>query len=336
MIPHGNRGPLARMLRRAGAKVEIVDSKPSCEALYNGEIKEIRKKSFPFLSRLKFFKWYIKSKFGELTLSDIEADLDDFTAKFVRAFLGWSLSIAPEEISFSKILPIYRNLLRYKGPGVPVGGCGAVTDALKDVVKSNDGKIYKRTKVEAIKPLSEGFEVVWRKEGKYDGVISNIGHAETEKLLSENYCPKLEASKGIKYSIALKEPFINHTGVLFTLGTRRISGMNEVTNADPNLGKGHLLMAHQPVITNNIRYEIAQGLKDIKEVLKGYEYDVLAVQSYSDGWPVNRVKAGTDISFRTPYNGLYVVGDGAKGDDIEVDGIALGVEEVIGKIEGGE
>ncbi len=335
MIPHGSKGPLARTLKKAGVRIEVVNSRPEGEALYRGEIKEIRKKSFPFLSRLKFFKWCIKSRFGELKLSEIEADLDDFTARFLRAFLGWSLSITPEEISFSKILPIYRNLRRYKGPGIPVGGCKAVIDALREIVESNDGKIYRRTKIEAVRPVSDGFEVCWKKTEKYDRVISNIGHAGTEELLNRRYCPRLEASRGVKYSIALREPFISHTGVLFTLCTRRISGMNEVTNADPNLGRGHLLMAHQPIITNNIRYEIAQGLKDIKEILRGYEYEIIAVQSYSDGWPVNRVKAGTDIGFRTPYDGLYVVGDGAKGEDIEVDGIALGVEEVVERIEGG-
>ncbi|CAD7774289.1 hypothetical protein FHEFKHOI_01544 [Candidatus Methanoperedenaceae archaeon GB50] len=52
------------------------------------------------------------------------------------------------------------------------------------------------------------------------------------------------------------------------------------------------------------------------------------VQTYRDGWPVNRCAPGEDIGNRTPYDRLFVVGDGAKGrGGIEVDGIALGVEK---------
>ncbi|AEA47376.1 NAD(P)-binding protein [Archaeoglobus veneficus] len=334
MVPHGSRGPLAKLLRRAGAKVEIVDSKPAGEALYKGRRTEIRKKKFPLKSRLNFIKWCLKSRFREVKISEFENDLDDFSRGFLRAFLGWSLSITPDEAIFSKILPIYHQTVKCGGPGIPIGGCKSVIDALTEIVTSNDGRIRKRTGVKAIKPQDYGFSVYAGKDIKhYDIVISNIGHVETGKLLNNEYATHVEPSSGIKYSISLKEPFIGHTGVLFTFNTRRISGMNEVTNADPNLGKGHLLMAHQPVLTNNIRYEIAQGLKDLREILKGHEYEILAIQSYSDGWPVNRVKAGQDIGFETPYRNLYVVGDGAKGDDIEVEGIALGVERVIKRIE---
>jgi len=167
---------------------------------------------------------------------------------------------------------------------------------------------------------------------RFDVVISNIGHGETAKLSNLKDYAKLEPSRGIKYSIAVKQSFIDHTGVLFTLNTRRISGMNQVTNADPNLGKRHFLMAHQPMLTSNVKFEISEGLKDLKELLKGYDYEILAVQSFSDGWPVNRALAGSDVGCKTPVNGLYVVGDGAKGHDIEVDGIALGVEEVVEEI----
>ena len=56
------------------------------------------------------------------------------------------------------------------------------------------------------------------------------------------------------------------------------------------------------------------------------------VQCYRDSWPVNRVRAGYDPSPITPIKNLYVVGDGAKGDDIEVEGIALGVMEALSHI----
>ncbi|MHC1624747.1 MAG: hypothetical protein ACXQS2_01945 [Methermicoccaceae archaeon] len=66
---------------------------------------------------------------------------------------------------------------------------------------------------------------------------------------------------------------------------------------------------------------------DLKEILG--EVELVLAQCYSDGWPVNRAAAGTDLSPITEVKGLYVVGDGAKGDEIEVDGIAMGVSKVI-------
>ncbi len=54
------------------------------------------------------------------------------------------------------------------------------------------------------------------------------------------------------------------------------------------------------------------------------------MQSYSGGWPVNRASSGSDTGNLTPVDGLYIVGDGAKGKGgIEVEGVAMGVGNVI-------
>jgi len=107
-----------------------------------------------------------------------------------------------------------------------------------------------------------------------------------------------------------------------------IAGMNEVTNVDENLGKKPMLQIHQP-LRDGTKDEILRGLKEIKELLKGYQYEIIAIQSYKDDWPVNRVMAGMDRGNKTRYKNIFVVGDGAKGDDIEVDGVALGVQRVL-------
>ena len=124
---------------------------------------------------------------------------------------------------------------------------------------------------------------------------------------------------------------LGHTGVMFTLDTERIAGMNEVTQADPDLAPAgyHLVMTHQPMITSNLKYEINLGLKDLNKIMNGRDYEILAIQSYSDDWPVNRISAGKDIGHKTPFHNLIVVGDGAKGDGIEVEGIAMGVERAM-------
>jgi len=269
-------------------------------------------------------------------MDEFEEGLDPFTVSFLRAFLGWSLSITPADIKFSKFLSILKNVEKYGGPGIPVGGCKAVIDALIETITSNEGRLHLRKKVKSVLVSNGSVEGLMIKEKEnYDIILSNIGHELTAKMVQDrDYISRisnLEPSSGIKYSIALDEPFVGNTGVLFTPEMERISGLNEVTNADPNLAPNgkHLLMAHQPVITNNIKYEIKKGMSELQKLLKNYRYEILAIQSYSNGWPVNRVKAGSDIGYRTPFRNLYVIGDGAKGDCIEVDGIALGIKNLM-------
>jgi|Deesub1362A_J573_1020465.scaffolds.fasta_scaffold00346_39 phytoene dehydrogenase-like protein len=343
MIPHGSKGPLATLLKKAGSDVEIVDSEPEGEIFLNGKRIEVRKKHFPFKSRMKFFAWYAWNALlgKDANLDEFGKQLDEFSYNFMKSFVGWSFSVMPKDITFSKMLAVYRQVAKYRGPGIPIGGCKAVVESLAEIIESNDGKIHLKTKIEGL--MGEDDEKVVRAlfngtSRDYDIFISNIGHTLTAKLLNDPEYERryqTEPSNGIKYTLALKEPFIGHTGVLFTLNTRRISGMNEVTNADPSLAPAgyHMLQAHQPMETENVRYEIGLGLKDIEEILSGIEYEVISIQSYRDDWPVNRIKAGSDMGVRTPYSNLYVVGDGAKGDDIEVDGIALGVMEVMEVLE---
>jgi phytoene dehydrogenase-like protein len=335
MIPHGKRGPLGILLKKVGARVEIVDSKPEAELLYGNERIEVKSSVFPLSSKVRFFKWLLKLKFFRSNpyMDRYERELDDLSKKFLRSFLGWSLSIQPSEIKFSKLLAIYRNVVRYGGPGIPLGGCKAVVDSLAEIVRSNGGEILLRNAVKRFKAEKGTVRKLEAKDGwkEYDLFISNIGHGATGKLLGREYC-KEEESKGIKYSISLKEPFVGHTGILFTLDCRKISGLNEVTNADPSLappGK-HLLMAHQP-LSGDVEEEIKAGLEELKSLLWGYEYEIIAIQSYFDGWPVNRMKSGLDFGYRTPYPNLFVVGDAAKGDDIEVEGIALGIVDLLGR-----
>lgn len=325
-IPHGSRGPLAKLLRKAGCRVEIVDSKPEAEIYWNGDREVVSRKSFPLRDYLRLNFEMLRMRAGKnRTLEEFGKGLSEKTYLFMKAFLGWSLSVFPDQIRFRSILPIYRQVERYRGPGIPVGGCKAVVEELAEIIKSNDGVIRKE-EVTALKP-GEKFGVYGGERHDYDIVISNIGHKLTMDLLGERYCEVGPESRGVKYTIALDEPFIEHTGVLFTLGTR-IAGMNEVTNADDNLGKKHMLQAHQP-LRDGSREEILAGLRELKEMLKGYSYEIIAVQSYKGDWPVNRVMAGLEESNSTPYGNLYVVGDGAKGKDIEVDGVALGVEKVL-------
>ncbi len=141
---------------------------------------------------------------------------------------------------------------------------------------------------------------------------------------------------GIKICLGANRPLIGHSGVLLTPYARRVNGINEVTSIDPSLappGK-HLIMSHQALQSDDIQSEIELGLKDLEDIFHKDDYEVLMVQTYRDGWPVNRAGSGSDLGNTTPIKGLYIVGDGAKGNGgIEVEGVALGVENTIGLLQ---
>jgi phytoene dehydrogenase-like protein len=275
----------------------------------------------------------------------------DWALKLADSFCGWALSLKAENVPATEVFEIIENMYRYSGPGVPVGGCQAVTEALINIISSHGNKIH--TSAEVTQILVENNKAVGLvadgNEYRADLVISDIGHLETSRLYDTNALDtsaasyftaiqKLRPSAGVKICLASKEPLIEHTGVLLTPYSRRINGIDEVTNVDPSLAPAgkHLIMAHQCVQWENIgrlEEEIDLGLRDLSEIFAGKEYEVLLIQSYSGEWPVNRSSSGSDLSNRTPIKGLYVVGDGAKGKGgIEVDGIALGVRTAINDI----
>jgi phytoene dehydrogenase-like protein len=218
-----------------------------------------------------------------------------------------------------------------------------VTDALSGIIRSNGGRIQTQSCVEGIiigSDVATGVIVNGKTIGA-DIVISDIGHFETSRLYEctdmeyLNKISNVKPSKGIKICLSTDEALIGHSGVFFTPYAQRINGINEVTNADPSLaphGK-HLVMSHQALVSDDLTAEINLGLLDMAQLFPGKKYEVLLIQSYSNGWPVNRASSGSDNGNRTPVENLYIVGDGAKGKGgIEVEGVALGVRNVMDEI----
>ncbi|MCL7412385.1 MAG: FAD-dependent oxidoreductase [ANME-2 cluster archaeon] len=355
MIPHGNKGPLATMLRQVGADVDIVPSSPMgvLRIPDNGSIRNISFYDFSgplsWTNKLKLTYLTFKSRIIKPTKGSFKDWFspfinDPWLVKLADAFCGWALSMRSEDVSASETLAIIENMRRYGGPGVPVGGCSAIIDALEQVILSGTGTIHTNRQVDRILMVDgravgveTGSEIILG-----NVVISDIGHQETAKLYDHpttdefrEYMTAMESARpsaGIKISLGADRPLIGHSGVLFTPYAQRVNGINEVTNIDPTLapeGK-HLIMSHQALQSGDIQYEIELGLKDLEEIFKGKEYEVLMVQSYRDGWPVNRAGSGSCTTNTTPIMGLYIVGDGAKGKGgIEVEGVALGVENTL-------
>ncbi|WMW22328.1 NAD(P)/FAD-dependent oxidoreductase [Methanolobus mangrovi] len=363
MLPHGPSGPLAQLLEEIGANVKIVRGKPVSviriprkrgDTDYKYGHKDLLFENFrtPFtlFNRIKLIYYVISTRKNPPSGKSFEQwckeHIDqDWTYRISDSFFGWALSLKAADVPVEEAFAIIENLYHFGGPGVPMGGCKAITDALTGVIQSNGGKIHTSSEVTGLKIENGNVKgvLVNGEEHLTDIVISDIGHAATSHMIGENTgitgmddyahtSDNLKPSAGIKICLSSDKPLIGHGGVLLTPYARRVNGINEVTNIDPELapeGK-HLTMAHQCVHwkdMDDLENEIELGLEDLKDIFAGKEYEVLLIQSYSNEWPVNRSPSGADLKNKTPIPNLYVVGDGAKGKGgIEVEGIALGVK----------
>ena len=361
MIPHGNSGPLARMLLDLGASVDIVPSKPRAtiriptgNSFENIEFNE-------FISRLGLWnKLMYKLLILEARLSIgtgysfrdwITRRLrDEGVAKLADSFCGWALSVTSKEVTASEGISIIANILKYGGSGVPMGGCKSVISALVAVIEESGGQICTNRKIDGILVEDCVAEAVCLdgEDITYDVIISDLGHLETQSLIKgadhaecagmsryEKEVVSMHPAGGVKINIGSSESLIDHTGILLTPYAQRVNGLNQVTNVDPSLAPSgkHLIMAHMAMRGSDPEEEIRLGLEDIEMLFPNADYEVLMVQRYADAWPVNRCAPGEDIGNRTPYDRLFVVGDGAKGrGGIEVDGITLGVEKTVESI----
>jgi phytoene dehydrogenase-like protein len=370
MLPHGPAGPLAQYLKEVKADVRIVRSDQATIRVplkkhhpdYRQGFKDIAFSEFgkllPHKDQLKLAYLVVSTRKNRPTGNTAEGWIksqikDEWLVKLADSFCGWSLSLKSDKVSVEEIFEIIENMYRFGGPGVPVGGCKAVIEALEAVILSHGGRIHTRAEVTRIlvengraKGVVVGEDIL-----ETDLVISNLGHAATAHLWSEalqestysgylRMLKTLQPSAGIKICLAADRPLIEHSGVMLTPYAKRVNGINEVTHVDPKLAppEKHLVMSHQYVTPENLKNlenEINIGLNDLKEIFPGKKYDVLLIQSYYNNWPVNRAASGTDPGNETPIPNLYVVGDGAKGKGgIEVEGVALGVAAAMKKVLG--
>jgi len=353
LIPHGATGPLGRLLRRLGVKVPIVRTNPPGLFRFNG--RDYRHTELPEL----FGAW------NKMRLVKLTADLRysrggdesylEWVAKRIshkkvfdlaNSFCRWALSLDADEVSSREVVSITRNVDRYGPPGVPLGGCGAVSQGLVRVIEGFGGELRYQESVEEIL-IADGRAVglaTGEESFSFDAVVSDIGPLETARLcgkaeLEKSYLRSLAAlrpAEGVKITFSSTKPLVGHTCTLFTPEAERVGGLVELTHLDPGLApKGrHLLMSHQKLCSGDVEREIEMGIEDLRSQLPGFDRccEVLMVQCYRGHWPVNRVASGLHVGAGTPIRGLYNVGDGVKPEGLmETDGVAGGVLEMLEK-----
>lgn len=355
MLPHGEDGPLAHLLKLLGANVTIVNSNPKGMIFYEGKTFHYREgwKYLGWKERVKAMKLMADIKRNKLPTGE-EAEMsgrewirekigdNEFTDLFIKSFLGWADSVL--DVPAGELAREIKAALKWGGPGLVKGGCKALTDELARIVVENGGKILTRKKAVEVDAEAKKVVTADNEEFSYDVLISNIGIKETVELLGrENFdrdylkhVESLKPSEGIKYNVALKgEPRIGNT-VVFTLDTERINGYNEPTALSPELApEGYtLIMLHHALQSRNVKTEQRKGVEDIYRIFPNLdeEGEILLIQTYLDGNPVNRVASGQAVE-DFPIQDIYIVGDAYKlPGGIEVEGIALGVMKTLERL----
>ncbi|WP_297521967.1 NAD(P)/FAD-dependent oxidoreductase [Thermococcus sp.] len=355
MLPHGEDGPLAHLLKLLGANVTIVNSNPKGMIFYEG-------KTFHYRDGWKYLGWREKAKAMKL-LADIkrnklptgeEAEMggrewikekigdNEFVDLFIKSFLGWADSVL--DVPAGELAREIKAALKWGGPGLVKGGCKAITGELARITEESGGKVLTRRKVVEIDVDAKRVITADGDELNYDILISNVGIKETVELVGRDnfdrdYLKRVDSlrpSEGIKYNVALKgEPRIGNT-VVFTLDTERINGYNEPSSLSPKLAKdGYtLIMLHHALQSKNIKAEQRKGIEDIYRIFPNLdgEGEILLIQTYLDGNPVNRVASGQTVE-NFPLQDVYIVGDAYKlPGGIEVEGIALGVMRTLERL----
>ncbi|WP_297549477.1 NAD(P)/FAD-dependent oxidoreductase [Thermococcus sp.] len=355
MLPHGEDGPLAYLLKLLGANVQIMNSNPKGMIFYGGKTFHYREgwKYLSFTEKARATKLLLDVKRGKLPKGE-EAEMsgrewirekigdNEFVDLFIKSFLGWADSVL--DVPAGELAREIKAALKWGGPGLVKGGCSAITDELARIVERSGGKILTRKKAVEIDVDSKKVITADGEEFPFDVLISNVGIKETVELIGRRnfdreYLKKVDSlrpSEGIKYNVALKgEPRIGNT-VVFTLDTERINGYNEPSSVSPELApEGYtLLMLHHALQSRNVKAERKKGIEDIYKIFPNLdeEGEILLIQTYLDGNPVNRVASGQTVE-DFPVQDVYIVGDAYKPPGgIEVEGIALGVMRTLERL----
>ncbi len=353
MLPHGEDGPLAHLLKLLGADVTIVNSNPKGMIFYGGKIFHYREgwKYLSWKERVRATKLLLDIKRGKLPVDDPEMSGrewikekigdNEFVDLFIKSFLGWADSVL--DVPAGELAREIKAALKWGGPGLIKGGCKAITGELARITEESGGKVITRKKVVEIDPDDKRVVTSDGDELNYDVLVSNIGIKETVELIGREHFDRdylkrvdsLRPSEGIKYNVALKgEPRIGNT-VVFTLDTEGINGYNEPSIVSPELAKdGYtLIMLHHALQSKNVKAEQRKGIEDIYRIFPNLdeEGEILLIQTYLDGNPVNRVAGGQRVEF--PVRDVYVVGDAYRPPGgIEVEGIALGVMKTLERL----
>lgn len=367
LIPHGSKGPFAKIINNLNIKTKIVDCDIFGSFLLGDKHKTIRdipeiyklfnlKELFTVIKLIILLK--LKKEIEEINFGDwLKANAKNQKIYSIfEKFSQFSISISLKDISYNEMRAVMKNVRRLKQSGFIEGGFLNLINNIKTLIERNGSIISIRT--QATKIISKNGKVIGiiaynqkeKKEKIYysDLIISNCGPKITADLIEENdnkiqnFCHKLRGikeAKGLKINFASNKSLIAHNSIMFCPYAQRIAGIVQPSNFIKNVApKGmHLLISYHVPNNDNINEEKKIAIKDIENIFGKKIKDslqILSINYYSNGWPTNRALQGTDLNTKTPLAGLYMVGDACKPSGyLMVEGVAKSVENLINEID---
>lgn len=361
-IPHGSKGPFGCMLRSLDVPHQIHDADVFASFRVGGKhfvchrFRETASLFSPW-EKLQLVRMGIDAKYRKRAPDafSFEQWMRGHTRSWrilsiFERFTNFALSVSTSQISYNEGREVFKKMRAMGRPGIPHGGCRSIVTELEKYISLRGGAI--RTSTEVLKIIVEGgvargVRVLDRKDGAESTLhswvtISDIGPNETFALLEpvgskygqRSGMAPVEAT-GLKVHFLSNVPLIDHRSVMFCLDTQRVAAIVQPTNADPKLappGK-HLLISHQILKSDDISRETELALSDFKSIFGprfDRECEIICVQTFVGGWPVNRAVQGRDASVEGPVKRLYMVGDGCKPSGyIMVEGVAKSVKDVL-------
>ena len=154
MAPHGGGGPLARAVRELGLPFDIVPRDLMASFFFRGQHVLWNRpwdvmRLFGAQGRLDLLKI---TDAAVAAVRDARAEAQPFSEwlatqtrdptihHFFESFIQFAVSVRSQQISFGEMRAIHQNVLRYGMPGIPVGGCASVVQALADFIIARGGR----------------------------------------------------------------------------------------------------------------------------------------------------------------------------------------------------
>lgn len=363
MIPHSCNGPLGVvLLQDLNLPLEIIENKFFTAWYWSQhKIKRHRRfwgilKAFP-KSRQRFFifrKLFPSARHSEDHNESFQEFLEARTEdqqiyQFFNAVIGFALSMNISQISTATMFRFFRRLHQKGRPGVPVGGCKAVTNRLVDHAREKGSILQKNCEV--IKLEMDGKDIksavcLDRKTNeeftiRANQYILNIGYSQVNNLLSKSHIPfrlpTMPTAQGGGFAYRSKVSILKTSVVAQFPENKYVKGAVEPTISSPNLApRGeHLLLTHQVFYSSDIVHDTRRARDELLKTFPQLkEEDELCVHTFHKEWPVNWAIQGNDLSNFSVIPNLYFVGDGYKGNDgwMMTEGVTHGVKQVVKKI----
>jgi hypothetical protein len=364
MIPHSRNGPLGVvLLRDLNLSIEIIENQ-YFTAWYWPQHKPIRHrrfwgilKAFPKMSQRVFVfrKLFPNARQSERRNEPFQEFLEARTEDpqiihFFNALTGFALSINVSQITTADMFSFFRRLYQRGRPGVPMGGCKAVTTRLVDHARKN-GSILQKS-CELIKLEINGTEIesavcrdrISNEEFSIHAnhFILNLGYPQVNDLLARSHIPfrlpTMPTAHGGGFAYRSKESILKKSVVAQFPLNKYVKGAVEPTISSPNLAPRdeHLLLTHQVFHSSDIIRDTRLARDELLETFPQLkEEDELCVHTFHKEWPVNYACQGSDLSnFSSVIPNLFFVGDGYKGNDgwMMTEGVTHGVKQVVGTI----